>query len=449
VRIGAGLLGLLSGAWGLSAAWRQDGDTDALPLVGAGAGLMVVGFLVVGPVLAGRTVRVLGLPLPRFKGVTGRLATENAARSPRRTSATASAVVIGVTLVVFITVFAASATRSVSSEINRGFKAEFVVRGKAEQLTAPVSPIPVTVAEAVTEVDGVDAVNALGFSSVGIFYPDGKSATHFATAVDPETFDEVFDPRMVEGDVGTLGDDEVIVDVNIVEDHDIRVGDVLSITAPGGGSTQLEVAGVSDDSNVLGFLTVTRGAIRDIDPEHRDIQVAGTIEPGEDLDTVLERIRGALEGVPGVEVLDREEFIGTIVDQITSYITLVYGLLVLSIITALVGIANTLSLSITERTRELGLLRAVGMDRGDVRSTVRWEASLISSLGALVGVSLGMVLSIALVKGMQGFGLASFAFPAGGLVIVVVVTIILGTLASLRPARRAAGLSILDAIATE
>ncbi|HJR25652.1 MAG TPA: ABC transporter permease [Acidimicrobiales bacterium] len=449
-RIVAGIVGLALGAWALGAAWREDGNTEALPVVGAGGGIVVVGFLVVGPVLAGRTVRFLGLPLPRFKGVTGRLATENAARSPRRTSATASAVVIGVALVVFITVFAASATRSVSDEVNRGFKADFVVSGKSEQLTAPVTPLPLTVADTVREIEGVDVVSALGFGSVGIFYPDGRTATHFATALEPRGILQVFEPRMAEGDVASLQDDEVILDKAIVEDHDIQLGDVITITAEGGLSAELTVAGVGDDPNLIGFLALTRDAFRQIDPGLVDVQVAGTIEPGQDLDTVLERLRVQLDDeVPPLEVLDREGFIGNLVDQITSYITLIYALLVLSIITALVGIANTLSLSITERTRELGLLRAVGMDRSGVRSTVRWEASLISALGALVGVSLGMVLSVALVKAMQGFGLASFAFPGSGLVIVVVATIILGTLASIRPARRAAGLSILDAIATE
>jgi putative ABC transport system permease protein len=450
LRILAGVIGLALGAWALGAAWREDGNTSALPVVGLGGVLVVLGFLVVGPVLAGRTVRVLGLPLPRFKGVLGRLATENAARSPRRTSATASAVVIGVALVVFITVFAASATRSVSDEVNRGFRADFVVSGKSEQLTTPITPIPLTVAEIVGEVPGVDIVSALGFGSVGIVYPDGKTATHFATALEPDGITQVFEPRMEEGDVESLQDDEVILDKAIVEDHDIRLGDKISITAEGGASTQLTVAGVGDDPNLIGFLALTRDAFRKIDPQLVDVQVAGTIDAGEDLDTVLQRLQDRLEDeVPPLEVLDREGFIGNLVDQITSYITLIYGLLVLSIITALVGIANTLSLSITERTRELGLLRAVGMDRSGVRSSVRWEASLISALGAFVGVSLGMVLSVALVKAMQGFGLASFAFPGAGLAIVIVVTILLGTGAAIRPARRAAGLSILDAIATE
>jgi putative ABC transport system permease protein len=448
-RVAAGAVGLVLGAYGLSAAWRQ-GGTDALPLVGMGGGLTVVGFLVIGPILTGRTIRVLGAPLPRFRGVTGRLATENAARSPRRTSATASAVVIGVALVVFITVFAASATRSVKDEVNRGFRGDFVVSGKAQDLTAPVTPMPLSVADAVRGVEGVDVVSPLGFVTVGIFFPDGDTATQFAFAFEPESLVQVFQPRMAEGEISDLGVDEVILDKGMVEDHGLRLGDEITVVAEGGATASLTLAAIGDDPNLLGPLTLHRDRVLELDPNLVYVRVIGTFEPGQDLDTMIERLSTALDDeVPPLEVLDREGFVGNLVDQITSYITLIYGLLVLSIITALIGIANTLSLSITERTRELGLLRAVGMDRSGVRSTVRWEASLISTLGALVGVVLGMVISVSVLKAMQEFGLASLAFPGGGLVIVIVATVVLGTLASLRPARRAAGLSILDAIATE
>jgi putative ABC transport system permease protein len=180
-----------------------------------------------------------------------------------------------------------------------------------------------------------------------------------------------------------------------------------------------------------------------------DLQVAATLDHGADLATVMRRVEKAIANLPRVQVLDREGFIGNIAKQITSYVSLIYGLLVISVITALVGIANTLSLSIAERTRELGLLRAVGMDRSSVRSSVRWEAVLITALGALVGVLLGLLLSTALVKSLHGFGLETLRVPPVGVLIVIIATIVLGTLAAVRPARRAASLSILEAIATE
>jgi putative ABC transport system permease protein len=447
-RIGFGLVAIVAGAVNLSAAWRAAGDTKVLPQVGVGGVLVIVGFLVVGPVLAGRTVRVLGAPLPRFRGITGRLATENAARSPKRTSATASAVVIGVALVVFIQVFAASASRSVRDQVEKGFSADFIVTSKSSGLQ--IAPgIPASVAETVRNVPGVKVVSPLGFGSIGVVYPDGKTATHYVSAFDPKALVQVAEPEMVQGDISKLSDTGVVLDKFVAKEHHIVLGDSVGLIGPGGEVVQLQVEGISHDRNVLGLVSLTRTTYATLNPSLVDVQVAGKIEPGQDLPVMLKRISRSLEDLPSVQVLDRDGFIGSIVKQITSFITLIRGLLVLSIITALVGIANTLSLSIGERIRELGLLRAVGMDRADVRSAVRWEALLISALGALVGVSMGMFLSVAMVKAMAGFGLASFAFPGTGLVVIILVTTVLGTMASIRPARRAAGLSILDAIASE
>ncbi len=448
VRIISGVIALSVGTFNMSAAWRADENSSVILPVGIGAVLTVIGVLVVGPVLAGRTVKVLGLPLPRFRGVTGKLATENAARSPKRTSATASAVIIGVALVVFIQVFAASATVSVKSEVERGFDADFVVRSKPEGLMVSLG-IPSSVSDTVRTVPGVGAVTALGFGSVGIQYPDGGTATHFVTAIEPKGLTEIFKPRMELGDVEDLDDDGVFIDTGVADKHDLHLGDPITFIAPGGATAQLRVQGISDDRNLLGIVSMTRTKFKEISPQVVDVQVSGKVQPGADIDEVIAAISAELDDLPSIQVLDREGFIGSIVDQITSYVTLIQGLLVLSIITALFGIANTLSLSISERTRELGLLRAVGMDRASVRSSVRWEAMLISALGALVGVGLGMFLSVAVTKAMESFGLSSFAFPGGWLGVILLVTILLGTAAAIRPARRAASLSILDAIATE
>jgi putative ABC transport system permease protein len=447
-RIAAGAIGLVVGLYELSAAWRGGGATSSLPTVGVGAGLVVVAFLVIGPVVTGRSIRVLGLPLPRLRGVTGKLATENAARSPKRTSATASAVVIGVALVVFITVFAASATQSVHSQVERGISADFIITHKQQGLSFGIG-IPTSVAATVKGVPGVDLVAALGFGSLQLGYPDGKTARHLAESVDPAAVATVFHPRMSVGRIQELTDGGIILDRFIVKQHHLKLGDVVTVTGPAGSATKLRLESISDDPTLLGNVALTTATFRTINPALVDVQVGGTIRPGADLDTVLKDMRHELRSVPAIDVLDRAGFIGSLIKQITSYITLVYGLLVLSVITALVGIANTLSLSINERTRELGLLRAVGMDRANVRSTVRWEALLISTLGAVVGVLMGMLLSVALVKALRGFGLAAFSFPTIGLVVVILATVALGTLASVRPARRAAGLSILDAIASE
>lgn len=447
-RVVLGIAALLFGALNLSAAWTRDGDTDAIPTVGLGALLVIVGAIVIGPVLASPSVRTLGAALPRLKGVTGKLATENAARSPKRTSATASALIIGVALVAFITVFAASATESVSAEVDRGFSADFVVQSDAGGF-GPPSGFPSAVAEAVKGVEGVDTVVGLGFGSGEFTYPDGKTVTQTLTSVEPDGLSEVLEPRMAEGSIGDLDDEGIVVDIASAEDHGVTIGDRVMVTLPGGDGVELEVQALSDDLTLLGVFTITRDTYATVVPELFDIQVYGTLADGADLDAVLPAVEEAIAETPAMEVLDRDGFVGDLASQITSFVTVIYGLLLLSIIIAFIGIVNTLSLSINERTRELGLLRAVGMDRRQLRSAVRWEAVLISVLGALVGISLGLLLSWALVTALGGFGLNSFAVPVTSLVVIMVLAALIGILASILPARRAAKLQILDAIATE
>jgi putative ABC transport system permease protein len=209
------------------------------------------------------------------------------------------------------------------------------------------------------------------------------------------------------------------------------------------------VRALSDAQTLLGGIAITRATFLAEVPEKVDVQAIGLTEPGADIDQVMADIDEAISETPSMEVLDREGFIDSLTAQITSFVTVIYGLLILSIIIALIGIANTLSLSITERTKELGLLRAVGMDKRQMRSSIYREATLMSVLGALVGIGLGIFLSWALVTALSGFGLTQFALPGGSLATIVVLAALLGTLASIRPARRAARLPILDAIAEE
>ncbi|MGK2947200.1 MAG: ABC transporter permease [Acidimicrobiales bacterium] len=446
-RLILGIVALLVAALCLSTAWTSDGDSDSLATVGLGAVLAILGAIVIGPVLAGISIRALGSGLPRLKGITGRLATENAARSPKRTSATASALIIGVALVGFITVFAASAKSSVTTQVNSGFSGDFVVQSDGGGFG--FSGFPTTVAEAVASVEGVAVVAPLGFGSAQITYQDGGTATEFLTSIDADTLDQVLDPKMVEGELTDLTDTGVLVDRQRVADHDLAIGDTIMITVPGGNQLELEVEGISDDPNILGIFTLSRSTAAEVIPQFLDAQVYGTLTDGADADAVLADIDEAVSATPALEVLDRDGFVGSITQQITAFVNIIYGLLLLSIIIALIGIANTLSLSINERTRELGLLRAVGMTRRQLRSAIRWEAVLISTLGALVGLGLGLVLSAAVLKALESQGLSEFTVPVVTLAVMVVLAAVLGTLASIRPARRAAKLAILDAIATE
>jgi putative ABC transport system permease protein len=200
---------------------------------------------------------------------------------------------------------------------------------------------------------------------------------------------------------------------------------------------------------MLGFWTMTVADFGELAPEQYDLQVGIKLDDGVDQAAVRADLEANVDEYPTVELLDRDEFVGAIAAQITALLNVIYALLALSIIIAFSGIANTLSLSIYERTRELGLLRAVGMSRGQLRSSIRWEAVIVALLGTLLGLLLGIGLSYTMVKALTAFGLGTFSFPVTSVIVIVVLGASLAVLASLGPARRAAKLQILDAIGTE
>ncbi len=446
-RIVIGILVLLFGALNLSKAWTAK-DSGAIPVVGTGALLIVVGSIVVGPILAGPSIRFLGSALAKIKGVTGRLATENAARSPKRTSATASALVIAVALIGFITVVASSVNESISAQVSRGFKGDFVVQSSSSGF-GPPSAFPATVTDQVAKVPGVELAAGIGFGRAKVTYPDGKTATKFITGVEPKGFVDVLTAKMVSGTITGLSDHGLIVDKGIVKGHHLAKGDPVTMEVPGGSTVTLRVEGVSDDPQLLGEVTVSRATLNAASPQQLDFQIFGKLAHGRSsYASVAPKIKAAIADVPSLDVLDRNGFVGTIAKQLTQLVIFLYVLLGLSVIIALIGIVNTLALSINERTHELGLLRAVGMHRGQLRSTIRWEAVLISILGTAVGLGVGVGLAYAMVKVLGTAGLEHFSLPIEPLIAITLLAALLGTLASVLPSRRAARMAILDAIAT-
>jgi putative ABC transport system permease protein len=252
---------------------------------------------------------------------------------------------------------------------------------------------------------------------------------------------------MTEGDIADLTDGGVVVDVGEAEDHGIEVGDELVLTMVGGRELEVEVQAISDDENLLGYYTITRADYQATVTEANDAWLFGSVEPGADVDEVIADVEDAIAEIPSLEVLDRDGFIGDLAAQITQFVTVIYVLLALSVTIGLIGIANTLSLSIHERVRELGLLRAVGMNRAQLRSSIRWESVLISVLGTLVGLVLGLGLSRAMIEALSSAGLTTYSVPVRSLVTIVVLAVLLGVLASVRPSRRASKMGVLEAIA--
>jgi putative ABC transport system permease protein len=448
-RIVLGVLVTLLAGFLLSTIWTGNGTDDDIAPIIIGALLVLVAAVIVGPVLAGPSVLFGGKPITKASGITGRLAVENASRSPKRTSATADALIIGVALVGLLAVFGASAKASIDKSVSQGFHGDFVVQAEGSGFGPGLGGFPPTIADQVAATEGVDVLAAQALAGAHLTYPDGSEADEVITAIDPSTLTGIIEPTMVEGEVSDLTDSGVLLDHERARDHDVQVGDEVHVVLSGGEELDVTVEGLTDDENLLGYFTITRDTFQANAKAPLDTFLFGTVDEGADIDEVVARIDKSIEDTPGLQVLDKEGFIGSIADQVSFFLNFITILLLLSIVIALIGVANTLSLSISERVRELGLLRAVGMDRTQLKRSIRWEAVIIAMLGTLVGVVLAVGLGWALMQGFASQGLTEFRLPIPTLILLLLAGVAVGTVAAIFPARRAAKFPILDAIATD
>jgi putative ABC transport system permease protein len=437
-RVASGLAVLALGAAGIATGLLGNGPSP-LGAVGAGALGVFLGVTILGPTFARPVTRFLAWPLPRLRGITGTLSRENASRNPRRTATTAAALMIGVALVSFIAVFAASARASIDRIIDDSFtgdliidSGQFVEGGFGPQLAEEVAGVP-----GVAATTGVRLVSAL--------LADGPQ---LLTGLNTATASEVIDPQVVSGRVDSLRADEVAISEQVATEQGLRVGDTLDVGLVAGPRT-LTVAGTYDNRQLLGDYVVDTALANEATPNAFDIQVWAALEPGVVPADVEAEVASVAAPWPNAEVQDLTEFKEAQGAQFNQLLALVYALLGLAIVIALVGIANTLALSVYERTRELGLMRAVGMSRAQLRATIRWESVLIAIFGAVLGVAIGVVFGWAMITALASEGLGELAIPVVTLAIVVALAGIAGVVAALLPARRAARLDVLAAITSE
>jgi putative ABC transport system permease protein len=417
-------------------------NDPSLAIVGLGAVITLIGAVVLGPVVARPVAGVLGAPFARLRGLPGSLARQNAIRNPRRTAATASALMVGVGIVTLFTVFAASLKESTAATIDRSFAGDLVISSGpfggslSPELAAGVDDLP--------EVDSAVGIGR-GFASI-----DGD--TKQLTVADPAALATAVDVGVTSGSVADLTADEIAISDATADANGWALGDTLRVTFADGASTDVAVAATYDVSDIVGGYVLPSETYAPHTRQPVDSTVVVDLADGTSLadgKAAVERV-AANYGSPDVE--DRDEFAATMSAGADMFLTIIYALLALAIIIALMGIANTLSLSVHERTRELGLLRAVGETRGQLRSMVRWESVIVATFGVVGGVGLGVFLGWALVEAAgntPGSVISEFVLPVARLAIVVVVGAIAGVLAGLRPARRAARLDVLSAIATE
>ena len=427
---GLGLAGLFSTLYG----------DVSMKLFGPSLLGIIVGVITLLPVAARPLASLIGVPL-RLRGLSGELARQNAMRNPRRTASTAAALMVGLTLVVSMGVFASSLKSSFGDIIGGSTNADLFVTASSTQAPG-FSP---EVIKVVKDVPGVRQVSA---STWGQARFDGTDSGY--SAIDPATAADGLNLRLSSGAISDLGTDGVIVSRSAATSHGWKVGDTIRTEFAETGKHVLRVVGVYDSKGWIGDDFVISIAAQTA-AAGQQLTASGlvTLVDGADRATVQKAITAALADHPDAKVLDRKGFekeAGGFIDKLLTFVTV---MLALAVLIALLGIVNTLVLSVFERTRELGLLRAVGMTRGQVRAMVRWESVVISLIGALGGAGLGIGLGLALSQALADEGIEAISIPGFQVALYVVLAAVAGVLAAVGPARSAAKVDVLQAVVAD
>ena len=439
-RVIFGLIALAIGGLLLVAGLTKGGSSGAAQ-VGFSALVVFMAATILGPIIAKPVSKVLGAPLPALRGMSGTLAKENAARNPRRTASTAAALMIGVGIVVFILVLAASIKQSIADITNNQLKADYIINTTGGFNSVGFSP---DLASQVAALPEVQSASGMRFGAMQV---DGS--TKFVFAVDPNTIEDVFDFVNVTGSIEDLSETNTIaVDKKVAEKNGWTIGTTIPVTFAS-DTTPMTIVTLIDGTKAPSNWGMGIGTYEIHFADQFDSQVFIKLKPGADTAAFEAGVDQILKDYPTAQLQTPDEFKASAASQINQIVQIIYALLFLAIIIVLLGIANTLALSIYERRHEIGLLRAVGMTRRQVRSAVRWEAVIIALLGTALGLVIGVAFGAAIVRSLRSIGFTGFAIPVGQLVIVAILAAIAGVVAAILPARKAAKLNILDSIATE
>jgi putative ABC transport system permease protein len=420
-----------------------EGGTRA-GLIGAGAVAIVLGVSLFSPRLVPLLARIAGWPLERLRRLTGRLARENAQRNPSRTAVTAAALMVGLALVTFVTVFAAGLKSTVAQVIDENLQGGLVI-----QNSDGFSSIPAGAAVAARRVPGVKLVSTVRSAEAKLL---GRGKTVAVSAPSPEIGESV-EVEWKRGGPGTLRKlrgGEAILAESFASENGLRVGQRFSLLTQTGARPSFRVAGeFASKLKVFGSILITQAAMASAFHQVEDRIDFVQVSPGASSARVQALLTaGAKRLFPTTEVLNQQELKESREEQIDGLVRLVYALLALAILISLFGIANTLALSIHERTRELGMLRAIGMSRRQVRTMVRYEAVITALIGAILGMVLGIVFAALIAQPLKSEGF-TLSYPVGTLVLLLVFAALAGVLAAIAPARRAARLDVLRALQYE
>ena len=425
------------GVGAVVAGFMGEGGTG-LTLIGLGMLLILVGVALLSPLVARPVIRGFEVVYKRLFGTVGVLATQNALRNPRRTAATASALMVGMALVALMSILGQSAAASTDAALDEALTSQFVISNVVGQ------PFSTDVAAQARRVEGVETVAQLRQGPARV---DGDRI--FVGAVDPRDFALALVLPMRAGSMTDLRPGTVVVSAQVAEQRGLAVGDRVTMTFQG-GDVPLEVAGVMQEGAPAPsewFVTPETFLEGGLAP--LDSFVFINAAPDADLDAVRADLQAVVADLPTVTVKDPQGFADEQKEQINQFLYLIYALLGLSVVIAVLGVINTLALSVIERTREVGLLRAVGVSRRQLRTVIRLESIVIAVFGALLGIALGVAFGVGLMVALEDQGLTEIVIPWGSLLLFVMAAALVGVVAAVVPARRAARLDVLRAITAE
>ena len=415
---------------------------NGLGAVGLGAGLIFIGISVLSSRIVQPAARFLGKPLPKLDELTGTLATENAARKPRRTATTASALMIGLALVAFFFVLGDSIKASSSAAIEQGLRADYVISSNG------FSGFGTGLSEELESQPEIAAVTPLRF---GFWDRDGSD--EFLMSVDTTTVEDTIFLDVQEGSLEALGQGGVFVLDDIAAEEGWSVGDTIPMGFAASGLQQVQIVGTYSEANVVQSNFVVGQSFYEQNfagfGTDTDFIVAVKAAEGAAPDQVRTVVESAAADYPQVTVRDQAEYRQSQEDQVNVLLVMFNALLVLAVLIAVFGITNTLALSVYERTREIGLLRAVGMSRRQVRRMIRWESVIVAVIGAVLGVIVGLGFGVVVTAALASEGINVLSVPVGQILGLVLFGAIAGLLAAIFPARKASRLNILEAIAHE
>ncbi|MET9899008.1 FtsX-like permease family protein [Streptomyces sp. NPDC006446] len=437
-----------AGAAALAGCAASSKTSSSASLLGLGVVLTLIATVIAGPLLVRPVIRVLGGAFPAIFGPVGRMSQRNALRNPRRTGATAAALMVGLALVGGMSVASASMSKSFDDQIDKTLGADFVIQNDN------FVPFSKELTDKVRATEGVGLVVRQRFTPVAVRLPDGKRIETAASAYD-ERLDDVAHITYAQGDTAAaLGEGRIAMDAEFAKDHDVRVGSTIPVEFPAGRKTELTVGALTDQDGSDGFgmqggLVIGFGTIEKFVPGGQDSALYVNAASGTTPDELRPRLEKTLEPYPQVQVRDQADYKKLIHDQIAVLLYLVYALLGLAIVIAVLGVVNTLALSVVERTREIGLLRAIGLGRRQLRRMIRLESVVIAVFGAVLGLALGIIWGVCVQQVLALQGMKALAIPWTTIVAVVVGSAVVGIVAALLPALRASRMNVLEAIAHE